>query len=66
MRDPALASAAFIICVAFCPSPNHGQGHPIPPGVREADKQTNAPIEPPVKFRKGPVDPTILGKKLRS
>lgn len=44
MRDPALASAAFIICVAFCPSPNHGQGHPIPPGVREADKQTNAPM----------------------
>lgn len=43
MRDPALASVVFIIGVAFCPSLNHGQGHPIPPGVREADKQTNAP-----------------------
>jgi hypothetical protein len=31
------------------------QGHPIPPGMREADKQVNKPLEPPlVATRKAP------------
>ena len=25
-----------------------GQGRPIPPGIREADKQTNKPLDPPL------------------
>jgi hypothetical protein len=25
-----------------------GQGRPIPPGIREADKQSNKPLEPPL------------------
>jgi hypothetical protein len=26
-----------------------GQGRPIPPGIREADKQTNKPLDPPLE-----------------
>lgn len=32
----------------------------MPPGVREADKQTNPPIEPPAKLKQKPTDPAAL------
>jgi len=40
---------AFFIVAACCalPATNLGQ-RPIPPGVREADKQSNKPLEPPI------------------
>jgi len=41
----ALLSVAFICLV---PETAGGQGRPIPPGIREADKQTNKPLEPPL------------------
>lgn len=28
------------------------QGHPIPPGIREADKASNAPLEPPLPIKR--------------
>jgi hypothetical protein len=34
--------------------------HPVPPGVREADKQLNAPVEPPAPVKRRPVDPALL------
>ena len=33
---------------------------PLPPGVREADKRTNAPIEPRATFKQKAVDPGLL------
>ncbi len=40
---------AFFIVAACCtlPATNLGQ-RPIPPGVREANKQSNKPLEPPI------------------
>lgn len=62
MRKPLVASILFAVCLVFFPSGGFGQGggRPIPPGVREADKQTNAPIEPPAKFKQKPIDPAKL------
>jgi len=41
----------------LCCAPDFSQtGRPIPPGVREADKQTNAPLDPPAKFKQKPID----------
>jgi hypothetical protein len=41
---------AFLSLAIFCllPETTGGQGRPIPPGIREADKQTNKPLDPPV------------------
>jgi len=36
------------------------QGRPIPPGMREADKQTNSPIEAPVASKRSASDPAKL------
>ena len=36
------------------------QGRPIPPGVREADKQSNAPLDPPAVSKLQKVDPKKL------
>jgi hypothetical protein len=36
------------------------QGRPIPPGVREADKQSNAPLDPPAVSKMQKVDPKKL------
>lgn len=60
MRTLISIFIVLAIGVAFFPSNEHGQGRPIPPGVREADKQTNAPIEPPAKFKRVPPDPASL------
>jgi len=52
MRKPiALLSLAFLCLVS---KPTGGQGRPIPPGIREADKQTNKPLDPPLIGTPGP------------
>ncbi len=40
----------FLSLVVFClvPGTSGKQGRPIPPGIREADKQTNKPLDPPL------------------
>jgi len=40
----------FVTLAVLClvPKTTEGQGRPIPPGIREADKQTNKPLEPPL------------------
>lgn len=61
MRKPFIMSILFASCLMFFASGDYGQGgRPIPPGVREADKQTNAPIEPPAKFKLKTTDPAVL------
>ncbi|HYL09944.1 MAG TPA: hypothetical protein VEU31_04345 [Candidatus Acidoferrales bacterium] len=30
------------------------QGRPIPPGIREADKASNAPLDPPLEMKRKP------------
>ena len=32
------------------------QARPIPPGIREADKATNAPLEPPREMKRKPAE----------
>ena len=41
---------AFLFSALSCLIPDviGGQGRPIPPGIREADKQTNKPLDPPL------------------
>lgn len=60
MRKLIFVSILLIISSVSWSAPGHGQRTPIPPGVREADKQTNAPIEPPATFKQKPVDPGLL------
>ena len=61
MRKLLVLSILFAVCLMFSPSGDFGQGgRPIPPGIREADKQTNAPVEPPATFKQKPVDPGLL------
>lgn len=61
MRKPFVMSIVFVFCLMFFASGDYGQGgRPIPPGVREADKQTNAPIEPPANVRPKPTDSAKL------
>jgi hypothetical protein len=52
---------AFLSLAFFClvPEPTGGQGRPIPPGIREADKQTNKPLDRPLTGTPGP-DPANL------
>jgi len=48
MRRALLASILLPLLSLCVIAGNSGQaGRPIPPGIREADKQTNAPIEGP-------------------
>jgi hypothetical protein len=52
---------AFLSLVFFglVPETIGEQGRPIPPGIREADKQTNKPLEPPLAGTSG-TDPAKL------
>jgi hypothetical protein len=54
----------FLSLAFFCtvPKTTGGQGRPIPPGVREADKQTNKPLDPPVLSYSSP-DPAKLKRE---
>ena len=45
MRMPTVIVVLTILC--SLPEAIAEQGRPIPPGIREADKQTNKPLEPP-------------------
>ena len=38
----------FLVLLGLIPDVTGGQGRPIPPGIREADKQTNKPLDPPL------------------
>ena len=62
MDKPFCASALFAaLLISFIPMKCAQTGRPIPPGQREADKQTNAPIdEPSGKPRQQPLDPVKL------
>ncbi len=60
MRKPIFLSILFTVCLLFSISNDYGQGRPIPPGIREADKLTNPPIEAPLPPRTRPRDPGQL------
>ena len=61
MRKLFFVSMLLALALVLLVSKDYGQGgRPIPPGVREADKQTNAPIEPPAKTKQQPADPAKL------
>jgi hypothetical protein len=50
-----------LACLFSCALLMGGQGHPIPPGIREADKLTNPAVVPPqVTAKRPPVDPAQL------
>lgn len=61
MWKPLVVSSVFVFSLLLSASSGHVQGgRPIPPGVREADKQTNAPMEPPAKVKPKPTDSAKL------
>lgn len=60
MRRQFVFSVLLLVCLISLPSEAHSQRTPIPPGVREADKQTNAPIEPPANLKQKTADPAKL------
>ena len=47
--------AVFLFC-ATLNDYGQGGGRPIPPGIRDADKQGNAPIDAPTKPKQKPID----------
>jgi len=55
---------AFLSLVFFglVPETIREQARPIPPGIREADKQTNKPLEPPLTGTPG-TDPAKLKRE---
>lgn len=63
MRNSPFLVLLLAPCLMFSASKNYGQGRPIPPGVREADKQTNAPIEPPAERRQKTSDLAALNRE---
>ena len=61
MRKPLLFSFLFAVSLLCSASQDYGQGgRPIPPGVRQADKESNAPIEPPANPKQKAEDPAKL------
>lgn len=61
MRKLFLFCTALELCLISSTSNDYGQGRPIPPGLREAEKQVNAQIdEPPAKVKHKPADPAKL------
>ena len=55
-----VAMLLALLLISFNPE-DYGQGgRPVPPGVREADKQTNAPGEPPPDVKPKATDPAKL------
>lgn len=63
MRNALFGLMIAVMCVLLSTPRNYGQGKPIPPGVREADKQTNAPIEPPAERRQKTSDLAALNRE---
>jgi len=61
MRKPLLVSLLFAVSLLCSVSQDYGQGgRPVPPGVREADKESNAPVEPPTNPKQKVEDPARL------
>ena len=61
MRKLFFFSTILTFCLLSSSSSDYGQARPIPPGVREAEKQINAQInEPAAKVKHKPVDPVKL------
>lgn len=63
MRNPLVLSTVLVVYLMSSPSRDYGQAKPIPPGLHEGQKQINAPIEPPAKFKRKPTDPVLLKKE---
>ena len=64
MRKPFLTSVLFAVTLIFFPVKESGQRvRQIPPGVREADKQTNKPLDPPLERSLTVPDPTKLRRE---
>lgn len=51
---------SLIIALCLIPPSGAQQVHPSPPGLHEAEKQTNKPLEPPLTQKFGPLDPAQL------
>jgi hypothetical protein len=61
MRKLFFFSTVFAFCLLSSSSSDYGQARPIPPGVREGEKQINAQInEPAAKVKHKPADPAKL------
>jgi hypothetical protein len=64
MRKPFLTSVLFAICLTPFPAKESGQRvRPIPPGIRQADKQTNKPLDPPLGPSPAMPDPVKLRRE---
>ena len=64
MRKPFLTSVLFAMCLTTFSAKESGQRvRPIPPGVREADKQTNKPLDPPLGPSPAMPDPVKLKRE---
>ena len=64
MRKPFLISVLLAVTLISFPAKESGQRiRPIPPGVREADKQTNKPLDPPLERSLKVPDPTKLKRE---
>jgi len=64
MRKPFLASILFAMCLTAFPAKESGQRvRPIPPGIRQADKQTNKPLDPPLERSLTVPDPAKLRRE---
>jgi hypothetical protein len=64
MRKPFLISVLLALTLISFPAKESGQRvRPIPPGVREADKQTNKPLDPPLERSLTLPDPAKLRRE---
>jgi hypothetical protein len=64
MRKPFLTSVLLAVTLISFPAKESGQRvRPIPPGVREADKQTNKPLDPPLGPARTVADPVKLKRE---
>jgi hypothetical protein len=55
-----LIAVPLTIVLCAIPATPERQAHPIPPGVREADKQPSKPLEAPVEAKPRTADPAKL------
>ncbi len=64
MRKPFLISVLLAVTLTFFPAKESGQRvRPIPPGIREADKQTNKSLDPPLGPSPIVADPVKLKRE---
>jgi hypothetical protein len=55
-----LVVAPLSIALCAIPVTMGKQGHPSPPGLRQAQTQSNKPLEPPVEMKRKPPEPALL------